>query len=70
MVGQRERAVAVLHGAIDQLLGVRGPVEEREGGVAVQLGVGGHLSILYEHTFGQEIGWSRTTGIVRSVFVA
>jgi hypothetical protein len=41
----------VQHGTIDQLLRVRGPVEEREGGVAVKLGVAGHLSILYEHTF-------------------
>jgi hypothetical protein len=39
VVGQRERAVAVLRRGIDQLLGERRTVEERESGMGVELGV-------------------------------
>ncbi len=40
VVGQRQRAEAQAGGLLRQLLGVAGPVEEAEVGVAVQLGVG------------------------------
>ena len=43
VVGQRERAVAQLERGGGELLGQRGAVEERVGGVAVELGVG-HLN--------------------------
>ncbi len=56
VVGQRERRVALQHRAIDQLLGVGGAVEEGEGGVAVELDVGCHRSILYEHVFALDSG--------------
>jgi hypothetical protein len=51
VIGQRERRVALQDGAIDQLLGVGRPVEEREGGVAVELDVGSQRPILHEHVF-------------------
>ena len=39
VVGERERRVAAVDGGRHELLGLRGAVEERVGGVAVQLGV-------------------------------
>jgi len=39
VIGERERAVAELRGADDELLGLRGPVEERVGRMAVELDV-------------------------------
>jgi len=51
VVGQGERRVALQDRAIDQFLGVGGAVEEREGGMAVELDVGSQKPILYEHAF-------------------
>jgi len=42
VIGQRERLVAQLHRRPGQLVGQRGPIEKREGGVTVELGVGRH----------------------------
>ena len=39
VIGERERVVAELHRAIDELVGMRRAIEERERGVAVQLDV-------------------------------
>jgi hypothetical protein len=39
VIGQREGLVAELYGALDELLGKRGSIQERVSGVAVQLDV-------------------------------
>ena len=50
VVGERERLVAELGRPGGELLGLRGPVEERVRRVCVELDVG-HPSTLYEHMF-------------------
>ena len=46
VVGDRERGEAELLRARDERLGERGAVEEREGGVGVELGVGNHRELV------------------------
>jgi hypothetical protein len=41
VIGNRQRSVAEVGGAADQLLGERGAIEEGEGGVEVELDVVG-----------------------------
>src|SRR5437667_9947776 len=51
VVGERERRIAELGRLRRELLGLRGPVEERVGAVGVELDVRWHPSVLHEHTF-------------------
>ena len=53
VVGHRESRQAELGGALGQLVGRRRTVQEREAGVAMELGIGGHRRLaIIEHLFG------------------
>jgi hypothetical protein len=58
VVGDGQGSIPQIDGALDQILGVGGTVEEREVGVTVQFGVAGHMGDYISNICSSDVGSS------------